>query len=185
MFLYPPRPVFAIAPPLIGFYERRGWLAQIKKNGTCSVASNTNGLVEFRTRHNDMHKAWTPTDEAKEFFVAYPNSYFVFELLHSKGGGVRDTLYLFDVLKFGGESLVGSSLEKRLDLLQGLSVSGNISMAKTFKKNLAGLYKGLTSPLDEGIVLKDPNAVLSECFRDGTNANWQVKVRKPTKNFGF
>ena len=35
------------------------------------------------------------------------------------------------------------------------------------------------------VVLKDPEAVLAECHRDGLNANWQVKVRRPTKNFGF
>ena len=64
-FWYPPRPEKAIAPSLIKFYEGRGWIAQIKKNGTCSTANvDDHGNVTFFTRHGEAHKAWIPTEEA-------------------------------------------------------------------------------------------------------------------------
>ena len=112
MFMYPPRPEKAILPSMISFYEKKKFIGQIKKNGTCSVANvDIAGNVEFRTRHNELHRAWTPTDEAKDWFGRYPDSYFVFELLHSKGAGVRDTIYLFDVLKMEGTDQVGFPLK--------------------------------------------------------------------------
>ena len=171
---------------MINFYEKRGFIAQRKRNGTCSTASvDDKGNVTFFTRHGVAHKAWTPTEEAKAWFGQYPDSYFVFELLHSKGGGVRDTIYIFDVVKLQGVDLVGTKLIDRLLLLGGLPVSGKISVAPLYQHDLTALYRGLSDPLDEGIVLKDPEAVLAECHRDGLNANWQVKVRRATKNYGF
>ena len=185
-FWYPPRPEKAILPTLIPFYERKGWWAQRKLNGTCSVANvDDHGNVEFRTRHNESHKAWVPTNEAKTWFGQYPNSYFVFELLHSKGAGIRDTIYIFDILKLQGVSLVGFTLKERLEWLQRLPASGKVTVAISHKKDLTALYRGLSDPLDEGVVLKDPEAVLAECYRDGLNSGWQVKVRRGTKNFGF
>ena len=64
-------------------------------------------------------------------------------------------------------------------------MSGKISVARTYTKDLTALYRGLSDPLDEGLVLKNPEAVLAECHRDGLNAGWQVKVRRPTKNYQF
>ena len=90
-----------------------------------------------------------------------------------------------DVLKMEGTDQVGFPLRERLGILNGLPLSGKISVAHSYAEDLTGLYRGLTNPLDEGIVLKDPEAVLAECHRDGLNANWQVKCRRGTKNFGF
>lgn len=187
MFLYPPRPEEAIAPGVIASYERKGWIAQVKRNGTCSVASvDKNGETKFYTRHGDAHKAWKPTEEARTFFRLFPDSVFVFELLHSKGGGVRDTLYIFDVIKYLGQDLVGKTLKERYSILSGIaSISPRISVAKCFDRDLTGLYGSLRDPLDEGIVLKDPHAPLRSCFRPGLNSSWQVKCRVPTKNVGF
>ena len=118
-FYFPPRPEKAILPSMINFYEKRGFIAQRKRNGTCSTASvDDKGNVTFFTRHGVAHKAWTPTEEAKAWFGQYPDSYFVFELLHSKGGGVRDTIYIFDVVKMQGTDHVGFPLIDRLCLLK-------------------------------------------------------------------
>jgi hypothetical protein len=186
-FLYPPRPEKAILPQMIPVFENRGWIAQLKKNGTCSLAFvDAEGNVTFKTRHDEDHKAWTPTSEAINFFLRYPNSVFIFELLHSKGGDVRNHVYIFDVIKFNGQDLVGWTLENRLRLLQEIKPrSTQIEIAGVYRKNLKALYDGLTNVLDEGIVLKDPKAKLLPCFRNGLNAGWQVKCRKATKNYGF
>jgi hypothetical protein len=185
MFLYPPRPEKAITPTLISFYERRGWVAQVKKNGTCSLASTNDGDTTFYTRHNEQHKAWTPTEEIINA-LNRPNTTFIFELLHSKGGGVRNTAYVFDVLVLDGKSLEGVSLKDRLDMLPNLvPQSEGVKIVENHTKNLEGLYRSLTSPLDEGIVLKDPKALLNSCQRDSLNSQWQVKCRRGMKNYSF
>jgi ATP dependent DNA ligase domain len=186
-FLHPPRPTKAIAPSLIGWFESEGYIAQLKKNGTCTVISvDDRGFVTWSTRHNEGHKAWTPTEELTKYFSAFRNSVFVGELLHSKGPSVKNTIYLFDVLVYLGRDLVGTTLTHRLEILKSvIPISKNILLAETYTQNLKGLYDSLSSPLDEGIVLKKPNAVLRDCNREGLNAGWQVKCRKATKNYGF
>ena len=186
-FLYPPRPTKAIASSLIPYFESEGYIAQLKKNGTCTVISvDDGGQVTWNTRHNEAHKAWTPTKELTDYFSAFRNSVFVGELLHSKGPSVKNTIYLFDVLIYLGRDLVGTTLTKRLEILKSvIPISTKILLAETHSKDLKGLFDSLADPLDEGIVLKNPDAVLRTCSRDGLNAGWQVKCRKGTKNYGF
>lgn len=186
-FYYPPRPERAIASSLISWFEDRGYIAQIKKNGTCSVISiDSNGTPTWKTRHNEAHKAWTPTEELNNYFSGFKDSIFVGELLHSKGPSVKDTIYLFDVLRYLGKDLVGKTFVERQNILKSVvPLSEKIILAKTHSKCLRGLYDSLSDPLDEGLVLKNPNAVLKDCLRNGLNAGWQVKCRKSTKNYSF
>ena len=184
-FLYPPRPEKAILPSLIPFYERRKWIAQKKLNGTCSLAFiDATGHVTFRTRHNESHKAWTPTRGATKFFENFPSTVYIFELLHSKGGGIRDTIYIFDVIRYLGRDLVGTTLQERLGVLSKIEpFDPSITVAETFTSSLDTLFRNLSDPLEEGIVLKNPMAELKSCHRDSLNADWQVKCRRPTKNY--
>lgn len=189
-FLYPPRPDKAISPGLIKWYEKRGWIAQLKKNGTCSlVGIDKTGKVDYWTRHGERHKAWAPHQEVTDFFSNFPDSYFVFELLHSKGGDFRDHAFVFDVVRYLGEDLIGSTLSERLDKLKNIRAwSSKVELAKTYDSSLTGLFESLESigdNLNEGIVLKNPNGVLESCGREGLNSGWQVKCRRPTKNYGF
>lgn len=184
--IYPPRPEKAITPSLIPFYEKRGWVAQVKKNGTCSLAIvSPHGTVDYKTRHWEDHKAWIPTANMSGFFTEYPDSIFVFELLHSKTPNVKNTAYLFDVLRYTGIDLTGQTLALRLDVLSRIRPVQCAMIAETHVVGLRNLYDRLTEPEDEGIVLKDPNSTLRSCDRDGVNAGWQVKCRRSTKNYSF
>jgi ATP-dependent DNA ligase len=171
---------------MFAFYEQRGWTCEIKKNGTGSIVSIEDD-VEFFTRHGVAHKAWEPQLEAKRFLRKLSDSVFAFELLHSKGGGVRDTYYFHDVLRFRGTDLVGTTLAERREILAEAmrKCPSNMGVAVPFESNFADVYRKLAHVLDEGVVLKDPKAKLRDCSREGTNAGWQVKCRKATKNFGF
>jgi ATP-dependent DNA ligase len=187
MFLYPPRPEKAVPPSFIKSLEARGFVAQKKKNGTCQVISiDASGNVEFRTRRNEPNKAWTPLPEMIKYFSSFKDSVFVGELLHNKHESVKNTIFLFDVLHYLGRSQVGSTLETRLEGLRAVvPFTPNIKLIDTYYQDLTGLYYSLSEPTDEGIVLKNPKAVLRDCKRDGLNANWQVKCRVGTKNYGF
>ncbi len=186
MFLYPPRPEKAIQPELIPVYEKMGSIAQIKRNGTCTVVDiDDEGVPTFWTRHKELHKAWDAPEHIVKYFSQFPDSVIVAELLHNKHASVKDTLYIFDVLVYKDNDLVGTMLKERLEIIKEFPKGKDIWFAKTYTKNLLKLYNSLTDDIDEGIVLKNPNARLKFCFKDGTNADWQVKCRKGTKNYGF
>lgn len=193
MFLWPPRPERAIEPSLIPYYESKGWVAQLKKNGTCTVISiDAEGNVEFYTRHGEAHKAWKPTKEIVEWFKPFTNSVFVGELLHNKHPSVKNVIYLFDILRFQGVDFSGTKYQDRwinnVDPLIKTTNDGPVRAALTVTENLADYYSSIVEkddPIDEGIVLKDPKAKLKPCFKQHANDGWMVKCRKTTKNFGF
>ncbi len=198
-YLWPPRPNDNLAKGMMRFYERRGWIAQVKKNGTCSVIFNTPDGVIFKTRHDADHKQWAPTKECVAFFAALPTwSVFVAELLHNKTKHIKHTNYIHDVLVWDGDNLTGRTFLERQELLhetifpqaKGAAVShrnitDTIWLARRHDSNFEALFDTLDSKEDEGLVLKNPKAKLENCARQTSNAKWQVKCRKPTKNYGF
>lgn len=201
-YLWPPRPEQAIARQLVGFYEKRGWVAQVKMNGTCNVlAVSPDRKIVAMNRHNASHKLWTPTKENVADFAHLPgHGWYVLlsELLHSKVPGIRNVNYVHDILVADGEHLTGMSFEDRQKLLSDLFLKGKKGKAREFlshweisptlwlaKTHLdAGmLFDKLERPEHEGIVLKNPTAPLEMCLRPTDNSGWQVKMRKPHKNY--
>lgn len=185
-FLFPPRPEKAIPVDLISYYEKTGSICQIKKNGSATVVDvDAEGVPTFWNRHKELHKAWTATREIIEYFGQFPNSVIVGELLHNKHPSVKNIIYIFDVLVFKGNDLVGTTLKDRLEIIRSMPQGKGIWFAKTYTKNFRKLYDGLTDAIDEGIVLKNPKAKLKFCFKAGMNGDWQVKCRKAHKNYSF
>jgi hypothetical protein len=182
-------------------FENLGYGAQIKKNGTCSVLQYdpVTGHLDTWTRHNEPHKLWTANlaSPALRKFTELKGRDFqvVGELLHSKVQGIKDTLYLFDILRCDGEDLVGTTYAERLSLLHTLweptskgaqfdTVDERLWIANIYMRDFQSEFAKLTAPEDEGLVLKDMNAKLVPCWRQTANAGWQVKCRRPTKNYG-
>lgn len=206
-YLWPPRPEQVIPPSTIPLYEAQGWMAQVKKNGTCTVIFTDGEQVIYKTRHNDDHKAWTPKPEHDAVFKAFAKNgkwcVLVAELLHSKGVGIKDTFYVFDLLVLDGEYLIDTILVSRLDKLyerfnkisptwyiddamkDHYSFTDKIWLAVDFYSGFKQTYDNLTNPEDEGLVFKNPNATLKACVTSSSNSAWQVKCRKATKNYGF
>ena len=198
-FLYPPRPENAIIPDHLSMFNSMGYSAEYKKNGTCSVIEYDDGSLTAWTRHNTQHKLWRPdinSPSLRKLKTLKEDTLLVGELLHSKGVGHTDTLYLFDILKVNGVPLIGKSLSFRRDVLLNLwevkgedyshyFVDDRLWIAKPFFSGFKQAFDSITKIEDEGLVLKDPNAILMPCFKDGSNSGWQVKCRKPTKNYSF
>ena len=196
-YLWPPRPEKAIARGFLKFYEQRKYWAQVKKNGTCTVIFAREDEVIFKTRHNDDHRAWSPTPEHVRFFQGQPSwNVYVAELLHSKTPHVKNQLYIFDIIVDDGIQLVDLTFEERQMLLQSRwegvyepdhhqhRVHDYVSVAENLVGDFDTIYDHLL-PEDEGLVLKNPTARLRPCFKQDSNAGWQVKCRVPTKNYGF
>lgn len=213
-YLWPPRPKKAIPENMLHFYEKRGWVGQMKKNGTCTVVFvSPEGDVTYKTRHNDDHKMWSPTERSQQCFENLPGDgwyVFVCEVLHNKTALVKDTVYIFDILVADGDLLIGSTFTERMDKLKeifnireddnvvSLSDNGyyvlnsNAWLAKTITTGFDKVMRIANNqkpesgaPIDEGIVLKNPTARLEMPGKQTSNQKWQVKCRIKHKNYDF
>jgi hypothetical protein len=84
-YFKPPRPEQAIPPDCIQSYEDRGWVGQVKKNGTNNlIFVAPDHALTFRTRHATPHKLWAPTKASSQSFQPLPPFWYVLnaELLH-------------------------------------------------------------------------------------------------------
>ena len=214
-YLWPPRPDKAIPDNMIHFYTNRGWVGQMKKNGTCTVLFvSPEKEIITKTRHNSEHKMWKQGESnALDIFKTLPGEgwyVFVCELLHNKTALVKDTFYIFDIMVNDGELLVGSTFTERQDQLKNMFniidednvvslshnshyvLNRNVWLAKTITTGfdqvmrLANQQKPVEgAPVDEGIVLKNPLAKLEMPGRQKSNSRWQVKCRIAHKNYDF
>lgn len=198
-YLFPPRPETAIPRTMLGFYQKRGFLAQKKKNGTCCVIFACGDRVIFKTRHGNAgeHKLWVPQPDHIKFFQGQEKwNVFVAEVLHSKvSGGPKNQIFLFDQIVRDGIQLLDETYrERQIGLLTRFAggkpeddqyrVADRISLAKNFSGGFGKLFDSL-KPEDEGLVLKDPNAKLRMCFKADANKMWQVKCRISATNYSF
>lgn len=201
-YLYPPRPETAMPPTSLAFMADKGYGAQVKKNGTCTVIFARGREVIFKTRHPEQddgnHKAWKPLPEHVAFFANRSTKWnvYVAELLHNKTPGIKNQLFIHDILVHEGEQLVGETMTYRAALLidtlgvegvdegDQLRVTPYISIAKTFTDNFQKVWDNL-KPEDEGLVLKRMDAPLNRCIRRSSNSSWQVKIRRPATNYTF
>jgi hypothetical protein len=203
-YLYPPRPDNAIAIDFIDWYEKNGYVAQFKKNGTCTIIA-ISPEKEFKTmnRHNADHKAWDLTDYIKQELVRlYPEKCWIVlvaEIMHSKTKTIKDTIFVHDILVFANNYLTGVTFEDRQKILEAhmipiaeapthfiCDVEGKVWFAKCFKGNFKDLFWGIKDiNIDEGLVLKDPKAKLIACYKASSNSSWQVKVRHASKKYLF
>ena len=217
-YLWPPRPKKAIPDRQLGRYERKGWVAQMKKNGTCTVVFVApDGEITWKTRHNDDHKAWVPSNRTAEVFQRdnLPGKgwyVFVVEVLHNKTKQLKDTVYIFDILVNDGELLLNTTFTERMDMLKEIyapfiheddnvislggeshyTLTPNCWLAKTITEDFEKVMRIANqqkpdgnAPVDEGIVLKRPNAKLVMPTKESANSTWQVKCRVAHKNYDF
>jgi hypothetical protein len=195
-YLWAPRPETKIAKPQLAFYENQGWWAQKKKNGTCTLIFARRNEIIFKTRHNDDHKLWTPEGDHNAFFAGRAKwNVYVAELLHSKvKGGPKNELYIFDQIVKDGVQLVGSTFAERMEMLfdefsgadegDQVRIAPRITLAKCINEGFLETFDSL-KPEDEGLVIKNPSAPLSACFKADSNSKWQVKCRIGHKNYSF
>lgn len=202
-FLFPPRAETKVPSHLLHIYEGKKWHAQAKKNGTCTVIAVNPQTKELRAwnREGEPHKAWGWSEESSSPFLQVPSegwAVFVAELLHSKVPGIRDTHYVHDVLVYDGRRLLGWTYAQRYKLLldvfhRGTPLEtkwshwvfpGRLWLARNIRAGagFSKLFKGLKDPEDEGLVLKDPNGMLTA---SQDNSGWTVKCRRPHKNMAF
>ena len=201
-YLWPPRPEAKVPRDMLTMYERRGWWAQKKKNGTNNIVFTNGKQVIFKNRHGPTetgdHKQWKPLPEHIEYFKSRAKNgkwqVFCTELLHHKTTHIKHHVYIFDMIVKDGEHLVGKTFAERNELMKEgqtgeqlddrLQVSEYISIATPYKEGFVEIFDTLADE-DEGVVLKNPKAELQPCYKENNNTKWQVKSRKKHKNYSY
>ncbi len=198
-YLYPTRPENHVMPGLLGFYEKQNWIAQIKKCGVCGlIIVSPSKEITVMNRHNEVHKLWKPTNEIETVFKSLPNKWYVFcaEILDSKTKHIKNTVYLFDMLVSDNQLMIGSTYIDRYNKMKNLFkirgtnfqydiVNDQFWIANNHPTNFLNIFNSLTSPEDEGLVLKNPQGKLELPYKPTANSGWQVKCRKGNKSYGF
>ena len=208
--LYPPRPHNAArlkSHNLLEYEKSGNWVAQYKFNGTRNVVNiKPNGKVEFWNRHGTHHKQYNPTDEIiKEFRslnLEKGKEYWLDgELLHAKTKNIKGKIVVYDVLFAGKYFFGGPPQIERLEILKNicgnpqklepkhgiaLQVSNDIWMAETFDKDFLKHYeKHIHTDEIEGLVLRRKDGVILSLGTKEYDVDWQLRCRKPSKNYNL
>ena len=202
-YLYPPRPEIKSPQSGLKTYERMGFIAQPKLNGSCSLLFTDSLSHKLMNRHQESFaRELIPKEDLMRLHRGSGYQVLVGEYMNkskkdSKGKLFNGCIVLFDILVHNGQYLTGTTFEERQELLASLypgnsyddylySVSDNVYRVKNFKADFESNYKAITkTDMYEGFVLKRPSGILEYGFRPANNTGWQLKIRKPTKNYSF
>jgi len=193
-YLWPPRPTVAAARE---FFPDGPFAGQAKMNGRCVVVAWDGKSIVVYTRHNTVSRWAAPVGLVERLRTTFGDEPAALsaELMHSKG--ILNTIFVFDVLAFGGERLDGWVFEDRMRKMRELfpggteepthrDLGGGLWIARTFVNNLGEKYDEFVE-FDhvEGLVLKRLGSTLSNMAREGLDGRWQLKVRKPSSKYRF
>lgn len=115
----------------------------------------------------------------------------------------NNVIILWDVLVHENQYLLGTTYRERFALLKtimnrplhkeflhslwvGTSKSRDLWLAPVLKGDFRSIFEAaIKLPEIEGLVFKDMNAELKRAFHPERNSAWQIRVRKPSKNYRF
>ena len=201
-YLYPPRPEIKSTPKGIPTYERMGFIGQPKLNGSAGVIFSTPLSAKMMNRH---HKAFAKSLlNEKDLQTIHTGSGYqvlIGEYMNKskkdKHGTFNGVFVIFDILVHNGIYLTGKTFQERSDLISRLypgsyhdgfieKINDKFYKVKNFKSNFTALYEEIIKiDMYEGWVLKKPQSKLESGFHPGNNKGWQLKIRKPTKNYSY
>lgn len=203
-YIFPPRPEYVISPDQLYKYEGT-YIGQPKLNGSCAEIYIKGSEMRYFGRHQN--------ENLSNFKLKLPDikilscgndgwNVIVGEYMNKNKNGIdgkpwNHKFVIFDILVYNGDYLIGTTMEERIALLDTLfgtesendylyKITNNIYRVKTFYTNFSELWKKITEvDMLEGFVLKKNIAKLDRGLSEKNNVLWQLKSRKPTKNYKF
>ena len=208
VYLYPPRPRTAIKFGSDNFRRLLAsgeWIAQPKLNGQRTlIYVDPEGQLQFWDRHKKPSSYQFPewlVDDLKQVLNVPRGEWSVFdsELLHLKDKHIKNTIYIFDMLVRDGKFLLNTTYSERHEMLREITGADSVDsdgMATKLTEHVwvadsmgPDLWEDKWSLTNisyvEGFVLKKADAKLAPCVVPKNNSGWQIRCRKPTKNYGF
>lgn len=212
-YIYPPRPTGAVPPGQWQAFADKAWIGQYKFNGSrCLVKCFGKGRYELWNRHK-AKLVYTPSPKLHtqlQRLAEYEWTIFDGELIHSKHTAVKHTIALYDLLVYSGEHLLGTPYIDRYKMLHymclgdppawthkglkfGDCISPDIFVPDNWQanewplawSNVEKVNRGYTSPLLEGLVLKNANGKLKPGFKPDNNGDWMTRSRVKTGRHDF
>ena len=214
-YLYPPRPIQTTKHTELGKYDNDEFLAQPKYNGTCCVVfMNEEELIVMNRHKGRISTDYSDVDFRGMYKGSKSKGWLVLcgEFLNKNKKGEGDKPFnikfiIWDILVYNSKYLLGTTTIERMKLLEELypcvkmRVSGrnmeslehicftnynNVYKAPYYLGGFSALYNSLVkTDLYEGLVLKRLDAKLKLGMQEKNNNEWQIKCRKPTKNYEF
>jgi ATP-dependent DNA ligase len=211
-YIYPPRPSQTTQPSELSKYDNGQFIAQPKYNGTCCVAFISKDSIKIMNRHNrPITSNYSQIDfsglHSGDGWMVLCGEFLNKNKLGEDGKPFNLKFVIWDILVYDGDYMIGSTFEERLLLLEKLFPTtstiiskdniksyGHLNVTKhqgvfkapTYINFFEDLYQDIVNTdLYEGLVIKRIDAKLSLGLNENNNSNWQIKCRKPTKNYDF
>lgn len=214
IYLYPPRPEQTTQNTELGKYDNGNYIAQVKSNGDCTVLFlSDKGDMVVMNRHKGTITSNYSNIDLKGLQRGKGWTVLCGEMLNKSKYGEDGKLFnqkfvIWDILVHESKYLLGWTVEKRLELLEELYPCSrmrigsdgklealrylcstdheNVYRAPSYYENFESLYHEVTkTDVYEGLVLKRKDAKLTLGMNSKNNHSWQIKSRKPTKNYSF
>lgn len=204
-YVYPPRPEKKFPASDLQTYDNmKRFIGQPKLNGSCCVAIVNGEKTNFYNRHKETFAKFIFSGrELRNQFSAEGLTIFVGEYLNKSqndetNNDTNGRLVLFDVIWYDGKSLVGSKFIDRQNLLREKifkvqpygqwvdKISDNLFIVKNFDTDFKKHWDDMIKyEVYEGLVLKKADGILQPSRSEKNNMDWQIKCRKPTKNYTY
>jgi ATP-dependent DNA ligase len=190
IYWYPNRPIL-IPPSEISRYEGGNWTAEIKMDGSRLVLQRLeDGKWRFMNRHKEV-MSYHPIPEVMEELEALgvpPGSQLDGEMMHAKTKNVKNRLVMYDIYLWGGKKQRGT-LDERREMLSGIIDGKGFEKIVRSKVHFSGfedLFREVIGCREhEGIVLKDRTGRIKFNPAKSPDVPWQIKARRPHKNYEF
>jgi hypothetical protein len=202
--MFPPRPEYVISPEQLCKYEGTH-IGQPKLNGSCCEIYIKGDELRYFGRHQNENLSNFKLKLPELKILNFGNdgwNVIVGEYMNKNKNGIdgkpwNHKFVIFDILVYNGDYLIGTTMEERIALLDTLlgtesendylyKITDDIYRVKTFYENFSELWKKITEvDMLEGFVLKKAVAKLDRGLAEKNNTLWQLKSRKPTKNYKF
>ncbi len=200
-YVYPPRPESVFPKERLSDFEKmKMFYAQPKLNGSSCLAIINNGKVRFYNRHKETFAKFVFSSEEilqnlKVTGLTILCGEYLNKSQNDEKGSTNHRYVLFDILSYDGKSLVHQTVQQRQELLRTIfeikeyntwidRISENLFIVKNFEDDFEKLFNDIIPyPVYEGLVLKKKNGKLRPGTVKNNNTDWQIKCRKPTKNY--
>jgi ATP-dependent DNA ligase len=211
-YLFPPRPEQTTHFTELDKYDNDTFIAQPKYNGTCCNVFISETEVIVMNRHKGKitsqysHIDFKGLHSGKGWMVLCGE--FLNKNKKGEDGNPFNLKYvIWDILVYEGKYLLGSTTIERMKLLESLfpcskmivgvdkmeslthacfTRCANVYKAPYYNHSFELLYQSIVSTdIYEGLVLKRKDAKLTLGLTEKNNNTWQIKCRKPTKNYNF
>jgi len=201
-YIFPPRPTSKIKPEQLDSMESQGvFIWQPKFDGDRCIPVVDGNKADLGNRHHKWHPAGKFSqirDELLRLKLPSGTHYLDGELVRHNG---KDALVLFDALQIT-DYLIGVDQLTRLAMLfnvcgqpsephpdfpdAALKVSDSIWLSTHGDSEFSAHFRSFVKlPLIEGLLLRKKDSTLDNWGASPYEVDWQVRCRRPHKNYRF